>query len=79
MRVLQFQLGRLTGEELLEKITAEDEGAAAKQRCEAHYFIGRSRERAGDAEGAAAAYRVALETGQTTLSAYRGAKIALQE
>ena len=79
VRVLQFQLGRLTGEELLEKITAEDEGAAAKQRCEAHYFIGRSRERAGDVEGAAAAYRVALETGQTTLSAYRGARIALNE
>ena len=79
VRVLQFQLGRLTGEELLGKITEEDEAAAAAQRCEAHYFIGRARERAGDADGAAAAYRVALETGQKSLSAYRGAKIALGE
>lgn len=79
VRLLQFQLGRLTSEELLEKISTKDLKAAAAQRCEAHYFIGRARERAGDASGAAEAYRVALETDQTQLSAYRGAKIAMGE
>ena len=79
VRLLQFQLGRLTGQELLEKINDSDTAAAAAQRCEAHYFIGRARDRAGDAEGANAAYRVALETDQKQLSAYRGAKIALGE
>ena len=79
VRVLQFQLGRLTGEELLGKITSDDETAAAAQRCEAHYFIGRSREAAGDADGARDAYRLALETGVKNLSAYRGAKIRLGE
>ena len=79
VRLLQFQLGRLTGEELLEKITTEDEAAAAAQRCEAYYFIGRSREAADDNAGAAEAYRLALETGRKNLSAYRGAKIRLGE
>ena len=79
VRVLQFQLGRLTGEELLSKITDENPQAAEAQRCEAHYFIGRAREAAGDDAGAADAYRLALQTGRKQLSAYRGAKIRLGE
>ena len=79
VRVLQFQLGRLTGEELLSKVTTDNEQAADAQRCEAHYFIGRAREAAGDPAGAAGAYRLALQTGRTNLSAYRGAKIRLGE
>ena len=79
VRLLQFQLGRLTGQDLLEKVSQTDPAAAAAQKCEAHYFIGRSRQRAGDNAGAAAAYRAAVETGQKQLSAYRGAKIALGE
>ena len=79
VRVLQFQLGRLTGEELLSKITDENEAAASAQKCEAHYFIGRARQAAGDSDGAREAYRLALETGRKNLSAYRGAKIALGE
>ena len=79
VRVLQFQLGRLTGEELLGKIDDASEQAASAQRCEAHYFIGRSREAAGDADGAREAYRLAVETGRKNLSAFRGAKIALGE
>ncbi|MFH5803905.1 tetratricopeptide repeat protein [Alienimonas sp. DA493] len=79
VRLLQFQLDRLTAEELLSKITSENERAAAAQQCEAHYFIGRDRLRAGDEEGAEAAFRVAVETEQKQLSAYRGAKIALGE
>ncbi|QDT17960.1 tetratricopeptide repeat protein [Alienimonas californiensis] len=79
VRLLQFQLDRLTAEELLGKITDEDERAAAAQRCEAHYFIGRDRLRAGDESGAQEAFRVAVETDQKQLSAYRGSKIALGE
>lgn len=79
VRVLQFQLGRLTGEELLSKITTENEQAAEAQRCEAHYFIGRAREAADDNAGAAEAYRLALQTDRKQLSAYRGAKIRLGE
>ncbi|NNJ27689.1 tetratricopeptide repeat protein [Alienimonas chondri] len=79
VRLLQFQLGRLTGEELLSKISDTDPKAAAAQTCEANYFIGRARQRAGDAAGAAEAYRVSLESDQKQLSAYRGAKIALGE
>ena len=79
VRVLQFQLGRLTAEELLSKITTENPQAAEAQRCEAYYFIGRAREAAGDADGAREAYRLALETGRKQLSAYRGAKLRLGE
>ena len=69
VRLLQFQLGRLTGEELLGKVSSEDEAAANAQRCEAHYFIGRARERVGSASRAAPKLRTAAALSPANRSA----------
>ncbi|QDT66188.1 tetratricopeptide repeat protein [Calycomorphotria hydatis] len=75
--LVAFTFGRLTADELLTAVTA-DEKIAPAQTCEAHYFIARKLLREGKEAEAKEHFEKALATNQQQLSAYRGAKLALK-
>ena len=73
--LLAFQLGRIDAEALT---TVAGKSPEPAQRAEAEYFIGRRLAQEGQAAEAQAAFKRAVDTGAAHLSAYRGAKLALQ-
>ncbi len=74
--LLAFQVGQIDSAALLAAIKSPEPVASA-QKAEAEYFIGRRLAQAGQTAEAQAAFKRAVETGASQLSAYRGAKLAL--
>ncbi|HEX6984875.1 MAG TPA: tetratricopeptide repeat protein [Planctomycetaceae bacterium] len=74
--LVAFQYDRINADQLRAAV-APAEPQRTAQLAEAEYFIGRKLAQQGDAAGAQAAFRRAIETGAKHLSAYRGAKFAL--
>lgn len=75
-RLLAYVAGGIQLEELLASVDAKDVAMKNAQTCEAEFFTGLRKSRAGSKQEAGVHYQKALETGSKHLSAYRGAKIA---
>ncbi|QDT38877.1 tetratricopeptide repeat protein [Stratiformator vulcanicus] len=75
--LINFEFGRISSEELLAAVGG-DAKTNPPQSAEAHYFIGRKLLRDGQTAAAKAEFQKTLSTNQQHLSAYRGAKFALQ-
>ena len=76
-QLLAFELDRITGDQLLAAVASE-EPAHEAQLCEAEYFVGRRLKRQNKPAEARTAFQRSVETDATYLSAYRGAKLALE-
>ncbi|HID21446.1 MAG TPA: tetratricopeptide repeat protein, partial [Planctomycetaceae bacterium] len=72
-----FLTGEIDQERLLQLAEAAEPDARPARACEAHFFIAERCQQAGQSEKAAQHYRQAVETRQRHLSAYRGARLAL--
>jgi tetratricopeptide (TPR) repeat protein len=77
--IVLFELGRVSDNELLAAVATGDKKLQTAQQCEAYYFIGLAKQRAGDEQDAALYFRQALQTGASHLSGYRGAQFELNE
>lgn len=78
-KVLSFLTGETTADALLASVDSANQRLQADQKCEAHFFIAEKLSLDNNAEVAAEHYRQALESKSTHLSAYRGAKFALEK
>jgi tetratricopeptide (TPR) repeat protein len=72
-------LGKVTDSDVLGAISSGDAAAAENQKCEAFYFIGLRWELDGKKSDAEPYFRQALATKAPHLSAYRGARFAVNE
>lgn len=77
--MILFLAGQETDKQLLLAAKANDPNLQNAQMCEAYYFLAEKKSQAGDQNGAAENYRLALQTKAVNLSAYRGAQFALQQ
>lgn len=75
--LLSYQFHKINAEQLLHDVADEDPLKTA-QSAEAYYFIGRGQLQAKKTEAAKKSFQKALDTGAKHLSAYLGAKFALQ-
>lgn len=75
--IVLFELGQVSDNELLAAVATGDKKLQTAQQCEAYYFIGLSKKRAGDDQEAAPFFRQCLQTGASHLSGYRGAQFEL--
>jgi len=73
-----YEAGRVTDAELLGAANPKDEVARKAQLCEAYYFIGLEMLRRKKPDDARAFFAQAVETEAERLSAFRGARFALQ-
>jgi tetratricopeptide (TPR) repeat protein len=76
--VMAYLLGSIPDAELLKAVSKQPPEINAAQLCEAHYFIGLRKHRAGSAENARQHFQKAVQTKATYLPAYRGAHVALK-
>jgi lipoprotein NlpI len=77
--LMLFLTGQENDKQLLAAAKAKDPNLQNAQTCEAYFFIAEKKSQAGDQNGAAENYRLALQTKAVNLSAYRGAQFALQQ
>lgn len=77
--IVLFQLGRIQDNELLAAVATGDERLESAQFCEAYYFIGLVKKRAGEDEDARLYFQQTLQTGASHLSGYRGAQFELND
>ncbi|MBX3442265.1 MAG: tetratricopeptide repeat protein [Planctomyces sp.] len=73
-----YQLGKITDGELLAAANPTDASVRQAQLCEAYYFIGLEMVRRKKTDEAQAFFAQALGTEAERLSAFRGARVALQ-
>lgn len=74
-----FEAGQVTENQLIGAANPKDEIARKAQLCEAYYFIGLEMLRRKKPDDARASFLQAVETEAERLSAFRGARFALQE
>ena len=77
-QLIAFQYDKINAEQLRAKVAAEEPLHSA-QLAEAEYFIGAKALAAQNAAAAKQAFQTAVNTGAKHLSAYRGAKFALEQ
>jgi len=76
---MSYLLGRTSDSELLAAVSKEPSQTHAAQLCEAHYFIGLKKNRAGQTKAAQEHFEKAVQTKAHTRSAFRGARVALKK
>ncbi|MDA0282725.1 MAG: tetratricopeptide repeat protein [Planctomycetota bacterium] len=76
--VILFNIGDITGEELITHVETSDPNTQTAQMCEARYFIAEHQLAQGNNQDAATNYEQALRTNKRELSAWRGASYALR-
>jgi len=74
-----YLTGEETEQQLLAAAKTKDANLQNAQQCEAYFFIAERKAKTSDGNGAAVAYKAALQTKAINLSAYRGAQFALQQ
>lgn len=77
-KVLQYLSENMSEEQLVSAVEKTNRQQQQAQVCEAWYFIGEKKKKAGDQVGATAAYQKAVESGATQLSAFRAAQMSLR-
>ncbi len=73
-----YQLGAISEADLLKLVKADDETVGVAQTVEAHFFVGMSKLRAGDKDGATEHFKQAVQTNAQHLSAFHGSRFAQQ-
>lgn len=76
--ILAYLLGEATEAQLAQRVVGDDGAPDMDRLCEALYYVGHSRELAGDVSGAMSYYQSTLATGVTDFHEYRGAIAGLQ-
>lgn len=76
--VILYNMGDITGDELINRVDKSDANIQTAQMCEARYFIAEHQLTQGQNAQAAANYEQALKTNKRELSAWRGASYALR-
>lgn len=76
--LLSYQYHKINAEQLMHGVI-DEEPLKTAQSTEAYYFIGRGQLQAGNTEAAKQSFQKAIDTGAKHLSAYLGAKFALQK
>lgn len=71
--------GGLNAQELMKSVDKTSEYVTTAQTCEAHYFIGQQQLFNGNRDDAREHFKQAVASGKTNLSAYRGARLALND
>ena len=74
-----YQMNRVTDGELVGAASPTDDAVRKAQLCEAYYFIGLELVRRKRNDDAKAFFTQAVETDAQRLSAFRGARVALQD
>lgn len=76
--VVLYNIGDITGEQLMTHVETTDDDTRIAQTCEARYFMAEHQLLAGKEREAASNYEQALRTNKRELSAWRGASYALR-
>lgn len=76
-RLVRYLAGETTAEHLLGLTVTADGERLAAETCEANYFIGLRMQKDGRTDEAGSHFKAAVNTRQQSLSAYRGAQLAL--
>ena len=79
IKVMVFLTGSLSEQLLLAAVEQEDLKLKKAQTCEAHFFIGQRALLAGQDKKARQHFQLALQTKANRLSAYRGARFAMNQ
>jgi tetratricopeptide (TPR) repeat protein len=74
-----YQMNRVSDDELMKAADPTNDAVRKAQLCEAYYFIGLELVRRRKADDAKGFFTQAVETDARRLSAYRGARVALQD
>jgi lipoprotein NlpI len=74
-----YLMGEIGDQDLLNAVGTQNEQVKAAQLCEAHFFIGLRKMRAGEKEAAEKHFQHALDTKAAHLAAFRGTQVALKK